>query len=144
MAPDQFSQLFISLIAAVGLGGILGAYFQSRFQHQKEVKEDIHQLKRARYGAILIQMLTVLDPKHLPKMQKIRPDLASIEDVKEELKTEMLNSILFASDEVVKAMADFLSSPAHSSYIKTAATMRKDLWNSKTSIDQDILKNFAK
>lgn len=143
MVVSQFSQLFISLIAAVGLGGILGAYFQSRFQHQKEIKEDIHQLKRARYGAILIQMLTMLQPQHLPKTQKIRPDLASIEDVKEELKTEMFNSILFASDPVVKAMAEFLSNPAQSSYIKTAAAMRKDLWSSKTSIDEDILKNFA-
>jgi len=36
---------FISLIAALGFGGIFGAYFQSRFQRKKEVEEDIHQLK---------------------------------------------------------------------------------------------------
>jgi len=54
-------EVIIALCAALGLGGIFGAYFQSRFQHQKEVKEDIHQLKRLRYGSILIQMLTILD-----------------------------------------------------------------------------------
>jgi len=39
-------EFIIALLTALGLGGILGAYFQSRFQHQKEVEEDIHQLKR--------------------------------------------------------------------------------------------------
>ena len=61
MNPLNFLQLAISLLAAIGLGGIFGAYFQSRFQHQKEVKEDIHQLKRKRYGSILIQIITILD-----------------------------------------------------------------------------------
>lgn len=140
---DSVSIIF-SILTAIGLGGIFGAYFQSRFQHQKEVQEDIHNLKRQRYGAILIQMLTILDPEHgLSKTQKFRPDLKNIDDFKEEVKIEMLNSVLYASDEVIKAMAEFVKNPTFSSYIKTASTMRIDLWNRKTKIGEDVLKEFA-
>ena len=37
MEQLNFAQLIIPLLTALGLGGIFGAYFQSRFQHQKEV-----------------------------------------------------------------------------------------------------------
>jgi len=137
-------EFIVALLTALGFGGIFGAYFQSRFQHQKEVKEDIHNLKRQRYGAILIQMLTILDPKHgLSKTQKFRPDLKNVEDFKEEVKIEMLNSVLYASDEVIKAMAEFVQNPNYSSYIRTASAMRQDLWNKKTKIGESILKEFT-
>ena len=138
-------ELIISVLTALGLGGIFGTYFQSRFQHQKEIKEDIHNLKRQRYGAILIQMLTILDPEHgLSKTQKFRPDLKNIEDFKEEVKIEMLNSVLFANDNVIKAMAEFIRNPNHAAYIKTVVSMRKDLWGKKTKITEDTLNVFNK
>jgi len=138
-------EVLVSLISAMGFSGILGAYLQSRFQHQKEIKEDIHQLKRQRYGAILIQMLTILDPSHgLSKTQQFRPDLKNIDDFKEEVKIEMLNGVLYASDGVIKAMAEFINNPSYALYIKTAAAMRKDLWNRKTKIGEEILRAFTK
>ena len=89
-------------------------------------------------------MLTIIDPEHgLSKAQKFRPDLKNILDFKEEVKIEMLNSVLYASDEVIRAMAEFVKSPTYSSYIKTASAMRQDLWNRKTEIGEDILKEFA-
>ncbi len=137
-------EIILSIFTAIGIGGILGAYFQSRFQHQKEVQEDIHNLKRQRYGAILIQMLTILAPERgLSKAQQFRPDLKDANDFKEEIKVEMLHSVLFASDEVIKAMAKFIQNPNYPSYIKTATAMRKDLWNKKTEIGEDILKTFS-
>jgi len=137
-------EFIISLITAIGLGGIFGAFFQSKFQHQREIKEDIHNLKRQRYGAILIQMLTIIEPEHgLIKSQKYRPDLKSIDDFKEEIKIEMLNSVLYANDDVIKSVAEFVENPNHSNYIKTAIVMRQDLWNRKTKIGKDILKKFV-
>ncbi|MCB4791634.1 MAG: hypothetical protein LHV68_07075 [Elusimicrobia bacterium] len=61
--------VILSIVTALSaiMGGVFGAYFQSRFQHKKEVEEDIHQLKRKRYGSILIQMLTILNPDSLQK-----------------------------------------------------------------------------
>lgn len=141
---DNFStQIILILLTALG-GGFFGAYFQSRFQHKKEVQEDIHQLKRKRYGSILIQMLTILDPERgLVKAQQFRDDLKDVEDFKEEVKTEMLHSILFANDAVIRAMAEFVKNPNHASYIKTVSAMRKDLWGKDTTIGEDILKEFA-
>src|SRR3989344_7850857 len=141
---ENFSvQILIVILTALG-GGFFGAYFQSRFQHQKDVKRDIHELKRARYGAILIQMLTVLDPERgLSKTKTFRPDFESVEDVKEELNTEMLNAILFANDEVIKSMAEFSKNPKHETYIKSAAAMRRDLWGTKTDIDEKTLGIFG-
>ncbi|MFA5162819.1 MAG: hypothetical protein WC421_11330 [Elusimicrobiales bacterium] len=136
-------QIIVVLLTAFG-GGFFGAYFQSRFQHKKEVEEDIHQLKRKRYGSILIQMLTILDPERgLAKVQQFREDLKNVEDFKEEVKTEMLHSILFANDEVIRAMAEFVKNLNHASYIKTVSAMRKDLWGKDTAIGEDILKEFA-
>ncbi len=131
--------IIIVVLTALG-GGFFGAYFQSRFQHQKDLQTDIHELKRARYGAILIQMLTVLDPERgLEKTKKFRPDFKDVDDVKDELKTEMLNAILFANDEVIKSMAEFSKNPNHENYIKSAAAMRRDLWRTKTDIDEKTL-----
>ena len=137
-------ETIISLISAIGFGGLLGAYLEYRFQCQKQVQEDIHRLKRERYGAILIQILTILSPEYLPKAQKFRPDLKTIEDVKEEVRTEMLHGVLFASDNVIDAMAEFVQSPNHSSYFKTVAAMRKDLWGKKTKIEKDDIEIFGK
>jgi len=142
--PELTTQIIVIALTAIG-GGFFGAFFQSRFQHQKELKADIHELKRARYGAILIQMLTVLDPERgLEKTKKFRPDFKDVEDVKDELKTEMLNAILFANDEVIKSMAEFSKNPNHKNYIKSAAAMRRDLWGTRTDIDEKTLGIFGK
>jgi hypothetical protein len=136
-------ELLLSLIAALGIGGIVGSYFQSRFQHRKEIKEDIHALKRQRYGAILIQMLTVLDPQTgVSKAQQFRPDLKNLEDFKQELKTEMLNGVLYASDRVLRSIAKFIMQPSYVLYIETASEMRKDLWGRRAQIPEDMRKVF--
>ncbi len=47
-------QIIIVVLTALG-GGFFGAYFQSRFQHQKDLQTDIHELKRARYGGTVAE-----------------------------------------------------------------------------------------
>jgi Flp pilus assembly protein TadB len=138
-------QLFFSLIGALGLGGILVALFQTIFEHKKQVEEHEHELKSRRYGAILILMLTKLDPKTgMPKIRTIRPDLKNLEDVEREIETELLNGVLFASDGVIKSLAEFVRLPSYATYIKTAVAMRRDLWGKKTSIDENILEVIRK
>ncbi|MCL5770668.1 MAG: hypothetical protein M1479_00120 [Actinobacteria bacterium] len=89
-------------------------------------------------------MLTIIEPEHgLTKSQKFRPDLKNVEDFKEEIKIEMLNSVLYASDDVIKSMAEFVENPDYNNYIKSATAMRQDLWNRKTKIGNEILKKFA-
>ena len=133
------------VVGLLGIGSVLGSYFQLLFQRQKQVKEQEHELKRTRYGCILILMLTRLDSETgLPKARNFRPDLQNVEDVQKEIETELLNGVLFASDEVIKSMSAFIRNPSYSAYIKTATSMRKDLWGKKTSINEEVLNIFKK
>jgi hypothetical protein len=47
----------VPLLTAIGLGGLLGAYFQARFQRRAQIGEHEHELKQKRYSCILIQDL---------------------------------------------------------------------------------------
>jgi len=138
-------QIIISLVGAIGLGSILGAFFQSLFQHQQQIKEHEHELKSKRYKCIMILMLTKLNPEEgMKHMQDHRPDLTNIKDVEKEIETELLNAILFASDGVIKAMKDFVVLSNHQNYIKAALEMRKDLFGKKTKISQQNLSDILK
>ncbi len=88
-------------------------------------------------------MLTLLDPGDLLQIKEHRPDLRNIDDVMKELRTEMLNSFLFASDDVIRSLTEFIAQPAHNRYIKAAVSMRKDLWGTNTSIDREVLQFFG-
>ena len=89
-------------------------------------------------------MLTILDPEQgLLKVQQFRPDLKNVKDLKEEVNTKMLHSIVFANDDVIKAMAEFVKSPSDSTDIKAASAMRKDLQGKHTKIGEDILRTFG-
>ena len=133
------TEIILTIIGTLGLGTVIGAYFQSNFQHSKELKMDNHEFKRARYGSILIQMLTLLDPKHLNKVSKIRPDLRNIEDLREELRNELLNAVLYANDDVIKSLSVFNKNPNYENYLNTVSSMRKDLWGKNTKISSNDL-----
>src|SRR6266545_802311 len=88
----------VSLVTAAGFGGVLGAYFQAQFQQRSKLGELEHDLKQKRYLCILILMLTKLTPEAgLGKIRSIRPDLRSLDDVENELKAELLNAVVFAT-----------------------------------------------
>lgn len=129
----------VSLITALGLGSLVGAFFQSRFEHRKLLDQQEHELKRKRYLCTLILLLAKLDPKTQPHLFEVRPDLKGSTDLDKELRLELFNSVLFASDDVITAMAQFVATPSYPAYIQTAVAMRKDLWNKKTAIDESAL-----
>ncbi|MGA7701472.1 MAG: hypothetical protein WCB27_17845 [Thermoguttaceae bacterium] len=52
---------------------------------------------------------------------------------------ELLNGVLYASDNVIQSMGEFVRKPDYPSYIRTAIAMRKDLWGKRTSLDESIL-----
>ena len=109
------------------------------------MKEEEYEMKSKRYKSIIIQMLTILDPKNgLVHTREFRPDLNDISDFKKEVEMELLNSILFASDGVIKAMTAFIKNPNYSAYVKTVVAMRKDLWGKGTSIDEKDLSFLGK
>ena len=145
MSPSLVTavSVVVSMLTALGVSGLLTAFFQHRFEHQKQIRRLEHDLKEKRYKAINILMLTLLDPEDMRQLNERRPDLRNIDDVVKELRTEMLNGILFASDDVVRSLGEFIAQPTHDRYIKTAVSMRKDLWGRGTSVGGDVLAYFG-
>jgi len=72
----------------------------------------------------------------MEKIVKIRPDLSTLEDVRQELKTELLNALLFANDDVIRCLSEFIREPSHGLYLRTVTAMRKDLWGKTTKITE--------
>jgi hypothetical protein len=128
------------LITALGAGSVVGAFVQSRLDRQKHLNEQEHELKRRRYLCILILMLSKLEPKTgIPHLALVRPDLQGLDDLDAEIRLELFNAMLFGSDAVIAAMADFVASAGYPAYIRTVTAMRRDLWNKKTTIDEAAL-----
>lgn len=83
----------------------------------------------------MILMFARLDPKkELEKLNYHRHDISNIADLENELDLELLNSLIFGSDKVVRALKKFKEDPTKENYLLTALAMRKDLWGGKTDI----------
>lgn len=69
--------------------------------------------------------------------------LKDIGDVKDYAKQKMVefyySSLLYAPDEVLTAMKEFLRNPTETNFMKSAITMRKDLWKKKTKANLESL-----
>lgn len=129
----------VPLLTAIGLGGLLGAYFQARFQRRAQIGEHEHELKQKRYSCILILMLTKLNPMvGLAKTRAIRPDLKTTDDIDDELSTELLNGFVYANDEVLRSLAEFIRTPSHQSFVRASVAMRKDLWGKRVSAEESL------
>lgn len=132
--------LILSLVGALGIGGLIGSIVQSHLQKRAEVKRLEHDLKQKRYLCILILMLTKLNPDiGLRKVHAIRPDLKSTGDVEHELQTELLNGVIYASNRVLDTLAGFLKDPSQVSYVHVANAMRRDLWGGKARVTEEFL-----
>ena len=137
---EQTLTVVISIISAIGFGGVIGAYFQSLFQRRTQIDQQQFELKQKRYLSIMIQMLAKLDfPTHLPKIKEIRPDLRTVDDIDRELETELLNGFIYASDDSLESLSNFIRRPDHKNFVNVAISMRRDLYGSKTSVNQSIL-----
>lgn len=134
------NELLIAIISSLGLGGFLSTLFTSWVNKNKSVLEAKKEQMRKRYLAIMILMFTRLDlKKQLTKLGNHRPDINTLDDLENELDLEILNSLIFASDKVVRTLKNFNNNPTKENYLKTALAMRDDLWGGKTSItEKDI------
>lgn len=130
---------WLQILPVLGLGsligGVIGAFFQSKFQHQKQLKEWEHEVKRKRYFALNVLLITKIDvPSRIASLSNIRPDINTEEQMDKEIEVELLNAILFASDNVLKEIKDFIAKPSTLSYHNVAMAMRRDLWKKQTSV----------
>ena len=118
-----------SVITLLGLGGLLGTYFRILWERKNTALLQKQEFKEVRYKCIIILLLAYLDfPKNKPMLQMHgREYLRTIENLKDELILEWNNMILFASEDVLITMHNFLNNPSRNGFRNIAVAMRKDL-----------------
>jgi hypothetical protein len=124
----------IAILGVVGIGSIMATSITYVLEKRKQIKFSEQEEKEKRYKAMVLHMKCLLKPDDLKYMQLQRPDLKSMADVKNEVETGWYNFLLFASDDVIRTLKEFVLKPENLTYAKTVIAMRKDLWNKKTSL----------
>jgi hypothetical protein len=133
--------ILTAIIASLSLGGLLSVLLQNILQNRTKVFEQGFSFKETRYKAIMILMWADVNPQSELKHLKVyRDDIPNQEALIRELKLELYNAVLYAGDEVLKALAIFIKDPHHQNYSRVALAMRRDLYGKKTKIEFDDIK----
>ena len=143
MGKRMESDTILAILSALGIGGIVGSFFTSLWQRMNEVKLRENELKQTRYRATLLLMHAMVNPKHLKNLQRVRPEIRTLKDLREELETEWVSSWIFASDETIITFKNFLNTPSDETFSQAINSMRKELWGNKSWLPATIfsLKN---
>ncbi|MFH1094072.1 MAG: hypothetical protein V1739_07995 [Candidatus Omnitrophota bacterium] len=134
-----------TILGLLGLGGILGTYFRILWERRNSALLQKQDYKEVRYKCIIILAMALLDFEKNKFLlhQNNREYIKTPKDLIGELKIEWNNMILFASDEVLTAMHEFINDHSQNTFRKFALAMRKDLWGGKISLKNlEKLKNL--
>ncbi len=124
-----------TILGLLGIGGFIGTYFRLLWERKNTALQQKQDFKETRYKCIILLLLSCIEfDKKKPMLhQHGRTYINSVEDLKEELKLEWNNMLLFASEEVLVKMNEFIKNSNHASFHSVAMAMRKDLWGGKLS-----------
>lgn len=128
----------LAILGVLGVGGLLATCMTYIFEKRKHIRFSEQEEKEKRYKKLINALRIVLEPENLKYVKEIRPDLKNVDDWKNEIRQEYFNSVLFASDDVIRALREFILTPNNATYGKTVLAMRKDLWNKKTKLEVEI------
>lgn len=135
--------IITSIIGAAGIGGIIGAYFQSLFARKSEIFLKLNTINEERYKNLLYHMNIVLNPENVRFMNHANPENGKQFVQKDHIdfvKAEYLQSVLYAPDSVVKTLKTFIDNPTETNFINTAMQMRVSLWNTNTKLKINEIK----
>lgn len=134
--------LLLSLLTALGVGGIVGAYFNELFRRRAQTQLAESEERVVRFRSVLIYMQVLLHPDqidHLPVDVLQTYNLKTTKDIQDTLLAEYTRMVLSVPDEVLQAVKSFMQSPTSDNYWKTVAEMRKSLWGKRTKLTPDEL-----
>ncbi|RZK26822.1 MAG: hypothetical protein EOO43_01665 [Flavobacterium sp.] len=125
----------LTMIGFVGFGTLLKSAFDFLIASKKAKQESKHTFKETRYKTIILLCfaLTYYD-KEKTTLVINRPDIGSIDRLRNEVHAEFINMSLFASDSVILKMKDFLTYQNQQSLNNLAVAMRKDLYGIGTNL----------
>lgn len=131
----------ISILTALGIGSIIGVVIQHLLDRKAELKIKLKTINEEKYRTVLIYMSIIISPKnkdHFILNDKILYELKNEREIRDYASSKLseyyYQSLLYASDDVMKSFKVFLSNPNRENYILTAQKMRADLWNNKTNL----------
>jgi hypothetical protein len=118
------------VISSLGVGGLLGVFTKSILDKRQLKFSKVFEYKERRYQAITIMMLTAVNPSEykITQLRMRRPDIDGIDDLDKELELEYHNSMLFASNNVLRSFSTSLTEKSLVNYQAVAQAMRKDLY----------------
>ena len=129
-------QTIISVMGLIGLGGIVGSYFQNLFNKKREIDLEIRQINEEGYRSTLVWMRVFLKTENLhhfkmddQKIYSMKNNKEKKDYAKEKVREYFHNLFLSASNGVLKSINLFLQNSNIKNFHRTALAMRKDLWN---------------
>ncbi|WP_411032415.1 hypothetical protein [Spongiimicrobium sp. 3-5] len=125
--------ILVALIS-FGLGSVATLFIKYILDKKREKSASEFEHKIRRYKSAMIFMNVYLKPDNMMFIRDSHPDITSKDNLKETLKAEYYEMLLYAPDDVIKNVRDFISSPSNGQFIKTVKSMRKDLWGKRTKL----------
>ena len=133
-------QTTLSILGLLGIGGIIGSYIQYVLNQKGDITKEVRSLNEDKYRSVLVFMRCILNPSsvnHFGFSNKDEIYLNSIKNdakkviayAKLKLKEYYYHSFLYASDDVINEIENFIKAPSEDNFINVANVMRKDLWN---------------
>lgn len=118
------------VLSGLGVGGLLGAYAKAVLDKQQLKFSKLFDFKEVRYKALTILMWVAMKrtDHELSMLQLRRPEVSSFEDVDRELELEYHNAMIFASDEVLRALEKFLQAKDDGTWRAVTRAMKRDLY----------------
>lgn len=132
-------QVTISILALLGVGGIVAGYITYILDKKKERGFKVLEQKEKRYKSCLLYMDAFFEPKNIKYLSSRQPDIDDAKDVLEYLRMEFHEMILYSSKEVIVSVKTFIENPTQENFLNTILVMRKDL-SKKDDLDLSKIK----
>ena len=131
MTADQI----LTAIGLVGFGGILKTFFDFLVASRKAKQDAKQTMKETRYKAIILMCYALVNyDREKTTLVINRPDIDSLERLKNELHAEFINMSLFGSDKVLAEIKNFIEKQNKEALNDLAIAMRKDLFGIRTNL----------
>ena len=132
---NNSTQIILSVLTLLGIGGIVGGYITYLLDKKKEREFRVLELKEKRYKSCLLYMDAFFEPKNIKYLSSRQPDIDNANDIIQYLKMEYHEMMLYASKTVIISVKVFIEYPTYENFIKTIICMRQDLRAKNNDLD---------
>jgi hypothetical protein len=125
----------VAILGLLGIGGLISGYFTLLWQRRSVDLAKKQEYKETRYKCITMLMHGRLDfERSRCELLKYGYSIHTTEDLTALLRAEHINAFLFASDDFIRSLGEFIQTPSEANLVQTALCIRKDLWGVKTRL----------